>query len=82
LAKQDKGSIFLTKEKSRHPGAGHPSKWPMLAEFIVTKVQEEWEKGTPITSQELLILFQEHVNGIEDTEAAKVFVNSKKNTVH
>jgi hypothetical protein len=33
------------------------------------------EKGTPITSQELLILFQEHINGIEDTEAAKVFVN-------
>jgi len=41
----------------------------------VTKVREEWEKGTPITSQELLILFQEYANGIEDTEAAKVFVN-------
>jgi len=81
-AKQDKGSIFLTKETSRRPGAGRPSKWPVLAEFIVTKVREEWEKGTPITSQELLILFQEYANGIEDTEAAKVFVNGKKNTVH
>jgi hypothetical protein len=30
-AKQDKGSIFLTKEKSRRPRAGCPSKWPMLA---------------------------------------------------
>ncbi len=48
----------------------------------MTNEWEEWEKGTPITSQELLILFQEHINGIEDTEAAEAFVNGKKNTVH
>jgi len=74
--------MFLTKERSRHPGAGHPSKCQELSEFIMSKAKEGWEKGTLITSQELVLLFQRHVNATEDQETKKMFVNGKKNSVH
>ncbi len=79
---QVNGSMFLTKHRSRRPGAGRPSKWPELSGFIMSKVKEGWEKGAPLTSQELLLLFQRHVNATEDLEAKKMFVDGKRNSVH
>jgi len=70
--------MFLTKERSRHPGAGHPSKWQELSGFIMSKAKEGWEKGTPITSQELVLLFQRHVNATEDQETKKMFVLARR----
>jgi hypothetical protein len=48
----------------------------------MSKAKEGWEKGTLITSQELVLLFQRHVNATEDQETKKMFVNGKKNSVH
>jgi hypothetical protein len=70
--------MFLTKERSRHPGAGHPSKCQELSEFIMSKAKEGWEKGTLITSQELVLLFQRHVNATEDQETKKMFVLARR----
>jgi hypothetical protein len=74
--------LFVTKTMSRRPGGGRPIKWDNLAKFIVSKVREEWERGLPICTEELFILFQHHVISLEDPEARKLFVDGKKNTVH
>jgi ribosomal protein L19 len=44
-------------------------------------VREEWEKGMPICTKELLILFQCHVIDSKDDEAINMFVDGKKNTI-
>jgi hypothetical protein len=53
----------------------------VLSDFIASKVREEWEKGMPICTEELLILFQRHVINTEDDEAINMFVEGKKNTI-
>jgi hypothetical protein len=81
-SKRTNNSVFFMKAMSRQPGGGHPTKWNDLSEFIASKVRDEWEKGMPICTKELFVLFQHNDIHSEDDEAIKLFVDGKKNTIH
>jgi hypothetical protein len=44
-------------------------------------VRQAWEKGMPICSEELTLLFQSHVSKLDCEKAKELFVTGKKNTV-
>ncbi len=73
--------VFLTKFSEWRPGGGRPSKWLDLEAFLVQKIKEAWERGMPISSEQLLIMFQAYIQQFDFEEAKSVFVYGKKNTV-
>jgi hypothetical protein len=66
----------------RRPGGGAPKKWTSLEGFIVRNVQEAWERGMPLCSNQLLGMFQRHVKKEGSDDEIKLFVDGKKNTTN
>jgi len=41
-----------------------------------------WESGTPLTSEQLLVLVEQHVISSKNQNAINLFVEGKRNTMH
>jgi hypothetical protein len=41
-----------------------------------------WESGTPLTSEQLLVLVEQHVISSKNQDAINLFVEGKRNTMH
>jgi hypothetical protein len=79
-AKSLGNEFYLAKDRSRCPGGGRQPKWSDLEDFIVQKVQQAWETGMPLCTEELMMQFQVHVHDLKDPLRTQLFVNGKKNT--
>jgi hypothetical protein len=63
-------------------GGGRTRKWSDIEQFIDDRVRYYWECGVPLTSEQLLVLVEQHVTSSKNPNAIKVFVQGKRNTMH